>query len=163
MNYIKKTYLILKKTYYVYVFLMLCCLACNRIDKVEKEVYIPKQQWFSADTTSFNFYISDTSSRYLLYFLLWHYHSYHYSNIWIKVHLICPDTTLDLQRNFLLADNFHWLGTIYENIVEEKLSFNNTAISLKKGYYQIQFIQIMRENPLQGIIKTGFAIEKETM
>lgn len=60
-----------------------------------------------------------------------------------------------------LGDNKKgWLGTGMSDVFEQRVRITRFPIQLQKGEYVFVLGQIMREDPLQGILQAGLRVEK---
>jgi gliding motility-associated lipoprotein GldH len=147
---------------------IVCCLigvvlfttSCGSIDVFEKTKAFAQHEWAGNDSASFSFDIKDTASLYQLYFVLRHEDAYPKKNIWVDIKMKTPDSTIQLKREFYLADNTKWLGTAIDDIIEHRISINQAPIKLKKGSYAFTLKQVMREDPLPYVLNAGIRVEK---
>ena len=138
-------------------------ISCTHTNGVyERMAFFPKQEWSTKDKRSFDFEVTDTLSTYRLYLVLRHTDAYNWNNIWVNIEFKTPDTAYILKREFTLADNQKWLGTVVDDIVDQRIAFdrNNNPIPLKKGKYTFTLQQVMREDPLQHVLNAGIRVEK---
>ena len=75
--------MLLRKLLVPLAFLVLC--GCEESSLFQKVVFMPNQSWGYSNPTSFAFTISDTASRYRVFFVLRHTDAYEYNNIWINM------------------------------------------------------------------------------
>jgi gliding motility-associated lipoprotein GldH len=144
----------------LYIFLLSYIAACSHIDVFEKTTFFPRHEWKTSETPSFTFDIKDTASLYNVYLVLRHDDAYRYKNIWLNVQLKSPDSTIAIKREFILADNTHWLGSSMDDIIEHRIPFNTSALFFKKGTYTFTLQQVMREDTLTHILNAGIRVEK---
>lgn len=151
------------KKIFVFIVILGFFTGCMHIDLFEKQVAIPKQQWFYNNQPSFQFIIKDTSSTYNIYVLIRHTDLYKYNNIWLRIGSQAPGDSMHFQNiNLLLAeDNKSWEGTGMDDIYEVRKIISPGPVSFRKaGEYTFTVAQIMRENPLEHILNVGFRLEK---
>ncbi len=144
----------------VILFVLFIATSCTTLDVYEKQAAFTQHVWKSKETPSFTFAIKDTTVAYNLFLVIRHEDAYHFKNIWLNIIVKDPDSTYTIKREFMLADNTHWLGTGMDDIIEHRISFNQLPINLKKGNYTFTLQQIMREDPLQYVLNAGIRIEK---
>ncbi|MFY8128178.1 MAG: gliding motility lipoprotein GldH [Chitinophagaceae bacterium] len=147
------------KFFFSIIFLVVLA-SCSTLDVYEKTSIIKNQTWYSNDTCTVNFNITDTASFYNFYFVCRHLQQYPYRNIYLQIQVNQPDTSFLVTREFQLADNSKWLGTTIDDITEHRILFNNQGSKLKKGNYTFKINQIMREDPLPYLLNAGIRIEK---
>ncbi len=131
----------------------------------QKDFAIKGNAWSQEQVLHFPFHIEDTASRYHIYFLTRHTEAYPYSNIWLWVYTMEPDSQLLKTRiEVPLADPAgRWLGRGMGEIWEHRMPItrNDQPMKfLKPGRYEIRFEQNMRLDPLPEILQVGLRIEK---
>lgn len=132
----------------------------------EKIATIKNGQWSSDDQPSFTIDIKDTTSSYQSFILLRNDDSYLYANIWLNFYVKGPGDTAfsNLQRyNLKLADIAGaWLGKGMGSIWEHKIPIRekDALHFTKAGTYQIKIEQMMRKDPLPGVLNIGLIIKK---
>jgi len=145
------------------VFILLAALitGCTTIGVYEKTQAFADQTWASANKLNFSFDITDTAVGYNVFVVLRHTDAYRYNNIYLNVTSVTPgDSSLTTQQNLTLANNAGWLGTAMDDVIEHRIAINRSALKLKKGKYQLTLQQIMRDDPLPGILNAGVRVEK---
>lgn len=148
----------MKKFWFV---LLLAALSCNTIDVYEKTKMFPSHSWKESESPSFKFEVTDTTSLYNIFFVIRHQDAYRYNNIWVNITMNGPKDSLQVKREFILADNKQgWLGSGMDDIYEHRIAFNNKPAALKKGTYTFSLQQAMREDPLEQILNVGIRVEK---
>lgn len=154
-----------------YLNLLIICLlilsGCLTTDAYQKQVAIIGTEWSRTQTPEFEFEIVDTAADYEPQLLFRHNDNYPFSNVWVRVHIQHPgDSTYSdsFQVEIPLADpEGNWLG--------EQQSVNWThrvTIYSKKfkqfaqpGIYKIRLAQIMRVDPLPGVLNVGWRVDKK--
>lgn len=136
----------------------------------QKEVSVKDGQWASDMEPVFTLNIKDTTCEYQTYILLRNSDDYPYSNIWLMIRVKKPGATsfpaIGKRINLKLANvKGVWLGKGMGSIWEHKIPLNNkdNLHFEKPGTYQIQITQIMRNDPLQGILNAGIIVEKSSL
>ncbi|MBY0480952.1 MAG: gliding motility lipoprotein GldH [Chitinophagaceae bacterium] len=148
------------------ILIAVCCIvvicSCNKINSFEKTVFFPKHEWDSKVQPNFQFEITDTVAAYHIYVVIRHEDAYHYSNLWLNVSTTAPGEKSNTQKvNLQLANNTSgWLGTGMDDIFDHRIRITKLPIHLKKGIYQFNLQQIMREDPLGAILNAGIRVEK---
>ncbi len=133
------------------------------INRFEKNMEIPKQQWSYAFQPEFSFDISDTISTHNVFVVLRHTDAYAYKNIWLNISTLQPgDSSFQTERfEFTLQQpDGKWYGTGYGDIWEIRYPLLRNIQFKKKGTYSIRLNQIMRDDPLLHIMNAGIRIEK---
>jgi len=132
----------------------------------QKEVPVVNGAWNYNFQPFFTIDIKDTSAHYQTYILLRHDAAYPFANIWLRLWVKQPGDSAwsnGERLNLRLADiSGAWLGTGTGSIWEHKIPLNrkqNLHFS-KPGTYQVRMEQIMRDNPLRGVLNAGLIVEK---
>ena len=134
---------------------------CDTIDVYEKTASLPKHEWSSKDTLTFNFKATDSLAYYNIYLVLRHTEAYHFNNIWFNFSSTSPNKKIQTQRmNVILANGNGWLGTAMDDIIEQRMLLLKQPVRLAPGDYTFTLQQIMREDPLQNILNAGVRVEK---
>jgi gliding motility-associated lipoprotein GldH len=165
--------------------LFFCCLqlaacsfwlsSCTTIDLYEKVVPIPAHQWRSSYKPQFTFQIKDTAVPYQAFIILRHNNKYNYNNIWVNLLANGPaDSIQKLGLELPLANKEGWLGTGMDDLFEHRIRIGNEIGKLgfvkpgadgfhftKPGDYTFTLEQIMRDDPLTGVMNVGLRLEKK--
>lgn len=157
-----------KKINSVFLLGLICSLlllSCRQIDVFEKDATVPQYKWDSKYKVTGTFNVSDTINHYNIYIVLRHKDSYLYNNIWLNVGLQGPGDTMYYQKvNLVLAadDTNGWEGTGMNDIWEvRKVITGMPRRFIKNGQYNFSISQVMRDNPLMGIMNVGLRVTKE--
>ena len=145
------------------LFILLASLitGCTTIGVYEKTQAFSNQAWASANRLNFSFDITDTATGYNVFVVLRHTDAYRYNNIYLNITSINPgDSAVTTLQNLTLANNSGWLGVAMDDVIEHRIAINPNAVRLKKGKYQVMLQQIMRDDPLPGILNAGIRVEK---
>jgi gliding motility-associated lipoprotein GldH len=133
--------------------------ACTKNGVYEKLAFFPRQEWRKAQVDSFRFNVTD-SSLYKVYFVFRHTDAYRWRNIWLNMQVRKnADTAIRFKTEFTLADNYKWLGTAVDDIIEHRLLFD-TIHSNQPATYTFTLQQVMREDPLPHVLNAGIRVEK---
>jgi gliding motility-associated lipoprotein GldH len=153
------------KPYFAYCLLLIAsCIfvsSCKPLDTFEKDTAIPGNQWKSSFAIKGSFVVSDTTAAYNTYIVLRHTDAYKYNNIWLNIGIQPPGDSIHYQKFDLTlgTDATGWLGSGMNDIWEVRqlyfVRFKNS------GTYNFTITQIMREDPLPGIMSAGFRLEKQ--
>jgi len=141
--------------------------SCTTINLYEKSVTIPGHSWKSDYKPSFTFTIKDTSSPYLLYFVLRHNDKYSFNNLYINLYAKQPgqDSAQSVRYDLPLATNEKgWLASGMDDIYEHRILLTPRGQEFyfkKPGDYTFTIEQIMREDPLKNVLNAGLRIEKK--
>jgi len=137
--------------------------SCRQLDVFEKNVRIPSYEWAGNHKADGTFFISDTLAAYNIYIVLRHTDSYNYNNIWLNVGLQSPGDSIYFQKlNLSLGNDAAWDGIGMNDIWEVRKLINSQPRRFKKmGQYRFSISQIMRDDPLAGIINAGLRVEKQ--
>ncbi len=146
---------------FAFFFVLVGCIPSNTFEKNEAISY---HAWDKKDVKSYDFEISDTSSKYLMFVTMRHTDAYHFSNIWLDLETIKPNKKSTKQKVELpLAESSgRWTGKGMNEIYEHKIRLSGNSYTKfdQIGTYTIKLHQIMRENPLEEILSIGIRLEK---
>ena len=137
--------------------------SCTEIEVFEKNTVIPNMQWQNNFSAKGTVKISDTASSYNIYIIIRHNDAYAYNNIWLNVGLQPPGDSMQYQKiNLTLGnDAGGWEGSGMNDIWEvRKLISGLPKRFIKKGEYNFSVQQIMRDDPLKGIMNAGIRLQK---
>jgi len=137
--------------------------SCTRLEVFEKDISIPGYKWETNFAAKGKFDITDTTASYNIYLVLRHTDAYKYDNIWLNIGLQSPGDSLQYQKvNLELGNDAKgWEGTGMNDIWEVRKVLNDRPLPFKKtGGYAFSIMQIMRDNPLPGIMSAGLRIER---
>ena len=155
-HYILKIFL-----FFIILFALFSCNSENTLNVYEKNFFFVNHAWNTNNKVAFKFTIKDTISLYNIYVILRHTDEYPYNNIWLDVNAISQSDSVQTQHlNLKLGDNNKWLGSIMDDVIEQRVLITSNPVRLKAGDYTFILQQIMRENILQGILNAGIRIEK---
>jgi gliding motility-associated lipoprotein GldH len=147
--------------------LLLAGISCNVSSPYyQKQVAIPNTAWAYDFQPVFKITVSDTASRYRMYFLLRHDENFPYSNIWFRMKVKAPGDSVFSDGDRIEADladpQGKWLGKGMGGIWEQKIPLATKDIPLlnRKGDYEIKIEQIMRMDPLPSVLNVGLMVEK---
>lgn len=141
--------------------------ACNvTSNQYQKQVNIPNAEWKSDFIPEFELNIKDTASQYDVYVLLRNDNAYNISNLWLKMYVLPPN-----EQHYKVYDRIElgladasgkWIGRNFGDMWETKslIAANDTTIFSKPGTYKIKFEQIMRTDPLIGVVNVGINVTK---
>lgn len=138
---------------------------CEKNRVYEKNISIEKFSWNSDTIPAFTVEIPDTTALYNIYVNIRHADLYPFQNIWLQVGTRFPDGKETNRRiEITLAnDEGKWygegLGDIWDfrSLIQENAYFNTT------GTYTFTVSQIMRQDPLPGIMAIGLRVERTGM
>lgn len=122
-----------------------------------------RSEWNKDSALSFNFEITDTTSRYNFLFLSRNNNEYPYSNFYIFTKLVNPkgEEFTDTLQYYLAFQDGEWIGK-GQNLKELYLVYREN-ISLKDtGTYKLSVWHGMREENLKGIEDISLIVDKNT-
>ena len=145
-------------------FLFLICFAtsCKQVNLYERIQNIPKAEWRGDFKPTFSFEIQDTSALYNLYVTIRHTNTYPFNNIWLLASIQLPgDTVREQKLDLPLAGTDKWLGIGMDDIYEHRIVLTTRPIPFKRTGTAVFSLQnIMRQDPLPGIMQVGIRVEK---
>ena len=154
----------MKKFSIICIIASISIISCSTPTGVfEKNIAIPKQEWQSSFKPEISFRISDTASRYNIFFVIRHADAYDFNNIWIRATVSEPgeNTWKSQEYDLTLATNEKgWIGSAMDDIYESRVLIQPQTKFRKTGDYHFTLEQIMREDPLKHVLDVGIRIEK---
>ena len=138
--------------------------SCEKNRVFEKNISLEKSSWKNSDKIKLEVDVQDTSATYNVYINVRHNSVYPYCNLWVLITTTSPDGNSQKQRVEIQLANEDgaWHGEGMGDIWDLKHLAQQNAIFNKKGIYSFEFEQIMREDPLPGIMAMGIRVEKTT-
>jgi gliding motility-associated lipoprotein GldH len=137
-------------------------LSCKEVDLYERLKNIPGGSWQSDEKLAFSLEIKDSTREYFIYTTIRHTALYPYRNIWVRLGLQMPgtDSMTTQDFNIPLSNNEQWLGAGINDVYERRVRlFGNPVRFSKTGTVQFTLQQIMRDDPLPGVLQAGIRIE----
>ena len=127
----------------------------------EQTKVLSNQEWSSKDKLSFNFLVKDSIAFYNIYLVIRHNDTYNYNNIWVNYTFMPPAAaSVTNKLEIVLGDAKGWFGSSMDDITEQRMLMNQNPVRLKPGNYTFVLQQIMREDPLKGLLNVGIRVEK---
>lgn len=139
--------------------------SCNpTVGVFEKNVDIPNHEWNSQFKPEIQFEVTDTAALYNIYVVLRHLDSYRFNNLWLNVYTKAPGDSVGSRQSLdlrLANDEKGWLGSGMDDIYEQRILVTRQPAQLAKaGVYKFMLENIMREDPLRGVMNAGIRVEK---
>lgn len=146
---------------FVPAILLIGMAGCTQVDLYHRFANIKEGKWSSAQVPSFAFDIKDTVTPYNVYVVIRHTNQYAFRNIWLNVGLQQPGDSLRKQSfEVPLASAENWLGTGMDDVFEHRESlFKKPVRFTHSGEVVFTLQQIMRQDPLPGILQAGIRVE----
>ena len=148
----------------VILMLILGLLSCAPSGYYQKDYAIVDGSWTHENVLEFKVEITDTQANYNSFLLIRHDDNYPTSNIWLKTSISAPNDTAMVYENrleLLMTDSDGKpLGKNFGDIWEQKKHLTTLPRFTAPGVYTIKIEQVMRSNPLEGIMNVGFQVEK---
>ncbi len=161
---LNKTYPLPCKLPAVWVLLIFATLlsGCDRVRLFEDQITLEENRWNTGDFVRFTFQVPDTESPCNLYLTIRNTTDYSYSNLYLLLHTILPDSTvaadtLDLP---LATVDGKWLGRGNGKYRDSRILIRSGFRFPVAGTYHLEIEQAMREQELTGISAIGLRIEK---
>jgi len=135
--------------------------SCDQNRYFEQNIEIEKEKWAYHDSKDFIIEMNDTISSFNFYVNLRNTNEYPFSNLYIFIETIFPDSlkaidTIELQ----LADvEGRWLGTGNGKYKYNHFILRKAMRFVQKGNYTFGIKQAMREDTLYGISDVGIRLE----
>ena len=140
-------------------------IACNpTVGVFEKNITIPNQEWNSQFKPEIQFEVTDTAALYNIYVVLRHTDSYRFNNLWLNIYTQAPGDSSGSKQSLdlrLANDEKGWLGSGMDDIYEQRILVTRQPTPLARaGVYKFKLENIMREDPLTGVMNAGIRVEK---
>lgn len=155
-----------KESFFLAVSLLLLCnilfFGCDKSQLYEKNIDVKDATWSSSQPVSFDVTIDDVHQQYRFYLNVRHTNWFPYQNLWVIFTTKYPDNTTTSEKiNIKLSnsDESDWLGDGLGDIWDLRAEIK-PKIKAQKGKYVFTVSQIMREDPLPGIMAMGLRVEK---
>jgi len=133
-------------------------LACSTNSHFEKFEDVSNDSWLNADTIEFNYIIDSTASVEQANIHIRHASSYQFRNLWVQIeHSIDGVESGQRHELDLAAASGKWYGDKTGAYLNFKDGLGEQFLS--QGEHKIRLVQIMRQDPLQGIQSVGLSIE----
>lgn len=143
---------------------ILSLVSCAPSGYYQKDYNIKDGKWMHEEVLTFDVDISDTTTNYNTFILIRHDDNFPTSNIWLKLSVMAPgDSTVvyEDRMELLMADtDGKPLGKNFGDIWEQKKLLSQLPPFKKVGTYKVKLAQVMRSNPLDGVLNVGLQIEK---
>ena len=141
---------------------ILMLASCDPGRVYEKNEPVSVDGWFYADTRAFTVQIPDTSAAYNVFVNIRHTTDFDYSNLWLKLQTLLPDSTrLTDKVELSLADpSGTWHGNCLDGICYTTVLIRTNVHFPKAGYHTFSLTQDMRIDPLPHVLDVGVRIER---
>ncbi len=149
--------------FFCFVFALFVFCSCDQKRVFEKNSAITDGIWDINEKPSFEVDVKDTISSQSFYINLRNSGAYPYSNIFIFVETLFPDSTKarDTVECFLTDTHGKWLGKGSGDIWDNQILFKKGVVFPKSGKYTFTLQHGMRVDELKEIMDVGLRIEKE--
>ena len=136
---------------------------CSHQPVYERYYDVSHQTWDMNDTARFEVEMTDTLGHYDVLLHIRHTNDYPYQNLWLFTRSMAPDSSLAVDTlSCYLADNTgQWLSDQTFSTFDMPLLYMENIRFPKKGMYQFEIRQGMRDSLLQGIRNIGLSIVKK--
>lgn len=148
-----------KIAFYIFIIIFAACTVVPVIDQWKN---IKNSQWNKNNKISIPVEIHDTGYYYNLYVNLRVSNDYKYSNLWLKLNIIYPDST-NLENDLMLTLADHrgkWIGNTLGHIISFRLPALKNKVFGKSGKYRFELEQNMRDTVLKEVVSVGIKLEK---
>lgn len=135
--------------------------ACEHTLSYEKYMPVAGRSWNSSQKLFFPVEIKDTSVLYNIYVNVRNTDDYPFSNLWLTIGTKFPANQLFEKRiNLTLADSTgKWTGRPEGDLYDEQILIQQNAYFQTPGTYTFSLEQIMRQDPVPGILAVGLRVE----
>ena len=132
----------------------------------QKQVGVPGAKWTYGFQPEFSFEIPDTTSQYHVFLIFRYDAAFEFSNIWLRLHSKAPGDTAFIEgkriETVLIAHDGSRLGNNVGGMYEYKVQLapEDLAPFKRSGLYSIKLEQVMRKDPLVGLVNVGLRVER---
>ena len=140
-------------------------ISCSDNAIIDECQRLEDDKWRSGDLRHFDFFLYDNEIPYSFYINVRHTTDYKYSNLYLFIESIFPDSTKarDTLELILANRDGRWLGNGLGKIKENRILLNNNVAFPDTGNYTVTLEQGMRESELNGISDIGIKIVPTTI
>jgi gliding motility-associated lipoprotein GldH len=147
---------------YIFLSLLFLLAACDPGRIYEKNLSVDANGWLYAEHLDFEVNIPDTSSAYNIYLNVRHSDRYAYSNLWVQLQTMLPDSSVmtdKIQVELALPDG-QWTGNCIDGICANSVLIRSNIVFPQAGTYRFRIMQDMRQDPLPEILNAGLKLER---
>ncbi|MFN5323713.1 MAG: gliding motility lipoprotein GldH [Bacteroidota bacterium] len=136
--------------------------SCGSKVLFEQNQKIEGASWSSKSPSVFEIDIKDTVSGYDFYVNIRNTGNYGYSNLYLFVNTRFPNGQLvkDTIECLMATPEGEWIGSGVGDLHDQSVLIKRAVNFPVSGRYRFEFIQAMREDPLEGIADVGFRVEQ---
>ena len=144
----------------LYIFLLLFVISCTQ--KTTFSHSLSKDQWNYNDTIIFTHNIDDIENTYRMSLFFRNTMNYSFQNIYLLIETHFEDQIISVDTlQYLITDKYgRWYGRGFGNTRDNYFMFEENKKFNLSGEYRFKLEHGMRQNPLKGVNKIGFKIEK---
>lgn len=160
-NRMKTGKLIYSNNFYKICALIFLFSACQHTLSYEKYFPVARGSWNSSQKLFFPVEIKDTSVLYNIYVNVRNTDDYPFCNLWMTIGTKFPaGRSFEKRINLTLADSTgRWMGESQGDLYDERILIQQDAYFQTPGTYTFSLEQIMRQDPLPGILAVGLRVE----
>ncbi|MFV0470302.1 MAG: gliding motility lipoprotein GldH [Dysgonomonas sp.] len=155
-----------RKFYFISLCLILLLPSCRNSDEAYFEFReIENGNWSKNNTLVFDVDSSliDVGVPYRITLELIHTANYPYQNLWFYMQNNLENQSVPKHESleYMVCDEFgKWHGSGFGSLFQLSLTYRDNFVFKEKRNYQFKIQQGMRDEPLAGIDKVGFKIER---
>jgi gliding motility-associated lipoprotein GldH len=153
----------LLKFFLVGILSLLVVISCDKNRVYEQYRSVESAGWHKDTLLNFDFEIDNSNQAYNLLLNVRNVEAYPFSNLWLFVDIIAPDSTSvrDTLEYTLAHPNGKWTGNGASGVYHNNFMFRSNVFFPVKGNYRFVIQQAMRDDMLKGITNIGLRIEKK--
>ena len=144
----------------LYIFLLFFVISCTQ--KTTFSHSLSKDQWNYNDRIIFTHNIDDIENTYRMSLFFRNTMNYSFQNIYLLIETHFEDQIISVDTlQYLITDKYgRWYGRGFGNTRDNYFMFEENKKFNLSGEYRFKLEHGMRQNPLKGVNKIGFKIEK---
>jgi len=145
------------------ILLLLVVISCDKNRVYEQYLSVDSDGWHKDSILNFDFEIENSNQSYNLLLNVRNIEAYPFSNLWLFVDIIAPDSTSvrDTLEYTLAYPNGKWTGQGSSGVYNNSFVFRSNVFFPVQGNYRFVIQQAMRNDLLKGITNVGLRIEKK--
>lgn len=132
-------------------------------NRVFEDYYTSDANGWNKDSIAvFNLEIAEENQRYNLLINSRNLENYAYSNLWLFIEILSPDSTtvVDTIEYKLALPNGKWTGQGTGGVYHNQYGYRSNVFFPETGTYQVKIQHGMRDDVLKGLKDIGIRLEK---
>ena len=147
---------------YLFIVILITFFACDNKKIFDDYYWVDSKGWYKDSIANFDFEIIDNSTNYNLFISTRNLENYSYSNLWLFVDIIAPDSTFvhDTIEYQMAEPNGKWIGKGTGGLYFLQNEYRLNVYFPMTGKYKIDIRHGMRDENLKGLNNIGLRVAK---